>query len=342
MTNSSGPAAPLGRESQIRSPSKRASLLKFSAFVVAAIGAAAALILVVVGPLIYQTNLSPLSPEAYPTGYPASKHIPKSETAAMPPLNGQAQPRYFTTTKEGLYDHELMVEVNGKVHTIVNQQAESCLEIIAQRDFDGDGVTDALVEDIQACGGNAVGNSFFFVSAGRDGSFVKSHLLGTAKFGSSWQEPTIEEWKGQLSVVVVETNEGMNQEEPEEVTNRFVLKDRRAVLVNESRRQPLETIKEIKSSDFDFERDDEVRFLRHDLNGDGKLDTIKCSFWARWGRILFEISVAGGNRKNFSEACKRIGVLSHRTGGFHDLVCDQDTLLRWSGREYAWVPSKAR
>lgn len=218
---------------------------------------------------------------------------------------------------------------NGKRQILVSKSKNKCLQIIDQRDFDGDGLLDALVEDITACGGNCCPSQFFFVSALPDGSFAVSD-----EFADSWKDPVIEKWKGHWSVVVVSNNAGMNRERPVEFTRRFVLEAGKAVKVEERQRKDMKSIIEMRSEMFKSENGQETHSFKYDLDGDGKKDTISGKLWERWGSILWTVEFANGKIFSSNTACKRIGVLPTKTNGVNDLVCDQDTVLHWDGSEY--------
>lgn len=214
------------------------------------------------------------------------------------------------------------------VHRIVEASEEKCLEVTEQRDFDGDGATDALITHSAACGGNCCPNTFFFVSR-RGNKFVRSD-----EFADSWSEPPIEKWSGQWSVVVTSNNEGINQDAPVEFTRRFVLKEGKAVMVEERRREDLKSLVEMRSAIFNPTRENEKHSIRYDLDGDGRPDTIEATLWERWGRMFWSVRFGNGREFSSNEACKRIGVLASRTKGVSDLVCDQDKVLHWNGNAY--------
>ena len=71
-----------------------------------------------------------------------------------------------------------------------------CLQVVDQKDFDGKGFVDALVENITACGGNCCPQSFFLVSYSGGGQCEVSEELA-----DSWRDPVIEKWKGRWSGV---------------------------------------------------------------------------------------------------------------------------------------------
>ena len=92
-----------------------------------------------------------------------------------------------------------------------------CLSILAEKNFDGDGLPDLLVANIIGCVGNCYSDTFFFVSPWPDGHFAVS-----PEFADFWGDPVIGRWKARWSVVVV-SNAGTNTDPPVEFTRRFVL-----------------------------------------------------------------------------------------------------------------------
>ena len=127
----------------------------------------------------------------------------------------------------------------GKTYELIGSSKEMCLEVIDQRDFDGNGFVDALVEYILGCGGNCCGDSFFFVS-NLGGRFELSD-----EFGYSWSDPVIEKWKGRWSVLVVSASEGVDNRELLETTQRLILEAGKAVQVEEWKRKEMESVTEI-------------------------------------------------------------------------------------------------
>ena len=50
--------------------------------------------------------------------------------------------------------------------------------------------------------------------------------------------------------------------------------------------------------------------------------------------VLWSVHFANGKSFESNLGCDRVGVLASKTNGVHDLVCEQDTILRWNGTEY--------
>src|SRR5215472_9357859 len=161
------------------------------------------------------------------TGQPVSSHARITYTVKQP----DATPPGPST---------LLANINGKSHVVIGKSQGRCLRLADQRDFDGDGLMDALVEELPGCGGNCCPSSFFFVSARPDGAFAVS-----PEFADSWKDPVIEKWKGRWSVVFVSNNEGMNLMRPVEITRRFVFRGGKPLKVQEHRRQELKALAEM-------------------------------------------------------------------------------------------------
>ncbi len=111
----------------------------------------------------------------------------------------------YSVEKPGDLYSVLLAKANGKTYTLIDESKKACLEVVDTRDWDGNGLTDAMVKRITACGGNCCPDAFFFVSALPGGRFEISGDLA-----DSWQDPAIEKWKGRWSVVIVSNNEGVN------------------------------------------------------------------------------------------------------------------------------------
>jgi len=184
----------------------------------------------------------------------------------------------------------LHATANGKTCNLLSRSREMCLQVVDQRDFVGNGLIDALVAHITACGGNCCPNRFF-VSALGNGRFEVGE-----EFADSWAYPVVEQWKGRWSIVVTSNNEGINLDRPLEITRRSILERGEAVKVEEWRRKDLESIVEMRSEIFNTDDADEMHSVEYDLDGDGKKDQITGRLWYRWGRILWSVQFADGKK----------------------------------------------
>lgn len=104
---------------------------------------------------------------------------------------------------------------------VINTYESACMLLDTVADFNGNGLSDALVTDVQACGGNAIGNAFFFITYARSGHFVRTNSFGT----NVYDDPVIELWEGMKSVVINEVKYDEWSEEYEEHKERYVLVD---------------------------------------------------------------------------------------------------------------------
>ena len=276
------------------------------------------------------------SPES-PIGNAASAQSsgnPAPARKTLPPA-ARAKIRYFTKPGNTSVPSILWATFNGKTTAPMGHK-ETCQQIVDQRDFDGDGYRDALVMANSACSDILFPNDFFFVSALPDGRFV------VAALADSHKEAMIEKWKGQWSVVVVSDNTGANLERPLEITRRFVLKAGRAVKVEQHRRKEIDALVNMRSEDFRSEvyltdppaAEPPPHTLEYDLDGDGRADTISGTINEIYGIIMWTVTFADGKQFSSKVGCRRIGVLATTTNGVHDLVCNQDSVLRWDGTKY--------
>ncbi|MCR4994379.1 MAG: hypothetical protein K6A32_03225 [Bacteroidales bacterium] len=127
---------------------------------------------------------------------------------------------------EAMFANKLYASVNGKEQEI-DIPDSLCIFIEAQQDFDGDGITDALVRNVQACGGNAVGDSFFFVSYDGKGLFHVSDNFGE----SVYEDPVIADTCGFTAVKIIDT-EADFWGEIEKSTWKYILFDKQAVILS--------------------------------------------------------------------------------------------------------------
>ncbi len=119
--------------------------------------------------------------------------------------------------QDGLFEG-LVATLGEQTYSIASPEEEMCLNVVDQRDFDGDGTIDALIENVTACGGNCCGNSYFFVTHEGEGRFQRS-----GEFGYSWTTPEVELWQGQWSIAV--TSETGGGRAPSMISQRFILDD---------------------------------------------------------------------------------------------------------------------
>lgn len=225
--------------------------------------------------------------------------------------------------------HNLYAKVDGYEYK-VDIPDDICIDIVAQEDFDEDGVKDALIKNVQACGGNGIGNSFFFVTYTGEGYFSISNSFGK----NVYKEPVLETWKGRKSVVIIDTNEGINTDKDYEMKERYILKQGDAVKVESSKKNQVVAMKEIRSSDFHGGKEYDTIKISYDLDGNGVKDYIVCTYFDRWDALHYDIIFNGKSVDCTKYIVNRIGVLSSKTKGVNDLLLGFDNIVRWDGHKY--------
>ena len=225
------------------------------------------------------------------------------------------------------YD-ELYAKVDGFEYKI-DTPSDVCLNIIKQKDFDLDGIDDVLVENVQACGGNAIGNSYFFVKYNGSGFFSVTNEFGN----SVWETPKIEDWNGTPSVLIIDNNSGINREKSYTAKERFVLKQSKAIRVETSKKQEISVLKEVRNSDFPKDAYDKIITMEYDLNNDGNKEKFFVRFWDRWNLVLFEL-IINNIKYECSTGGTRVGISSITTNGYHDIVIGEDDFYKWNGENY--------
>ena len=133
-------------------------------------------------------------------------------SAAFDEASGAPEPPrdiVYHVVKGARFFDILVARIGNREHIVIGETDDMCLDLPDQRDFDGDGIRDALVFRSPRCRGDAAPGLLFFVSA--DTTFRLSNPF-------PGHRPRVERWNGEWSVLVGET--------------RHVLRDGRAVPVN--------------------------------------------------------------------------------------------------------------
>ncbi|MBS9768023.1 MAG: hypothetical protein KGV44_10870 [Flavobacteriaceae bacterium] len=204
---------------------------------------------------------------------------------------------------------------------VPNDDDYACPLIEDQGDYNFDGYTDVLIA-WTSCRGSCCANTFqiyFF-----DGKyFHRSKIVGY-----DWEGVEIvRNKKGLYRFVIATTGEGYgNTNICNSKVEVFGVKGYEFVKLKEIKGHFIKVKTEIRSAQFAEKGVDEEKpqSLAYDLDNDGKMDSIVCNYWWRWGRMHWKILF--GNGKKFSGetigAVKRIGVLETKTKGICDLVLD--------------------
>jgi len=237
--------------------------------------------------------------------------------------------RYYITNEATFLDQELKAVVNGNVFTLISKKDELCIAIVKTGDFNKNGYDDVLVEIVNGCGGNCCGNSYKIFSF--NGQVFKE----TETVGYDWDGIEVSESSVEFNFIVQTIREGFdNTEMCNDKIETYQLKGYELELINVVEDQKINSIKELKSSDF-YGKENKVLYLTYDLDGDGKIDKLICSYWERWGRLTNCKIIFGDGKSYYGESSpKKIGIMHTKTNNVNDLVIECDEILRWNRWRY--------
>lgn len=235
---------------------------------------------------------------------------------------------FYFSDEDKRFSSVLKAVVNDKVYTLTNREDNKCLRIEKIGDFDKDGYKDILIRVVNSCGGNCCGDSYQTYSYnGKE--FISSEIVGY-----DWNGIEVSESSNGYDFIIETINEGANTNMCNNKVETYRFKEHKLELINTIKDTKLKAITEITAKDFEG-RENEELFLTFDLDNDGEIDKITCSFWARWGRIG-EWKIQFGNGKLFKDDSnpKRIGILNSKTNDVYDIVTECDDVLKWNGNNY--------
>ena len=191
----------------------------------------------------------------------------------------------------------------------------SPMRLIAQKDFNGDGVMDALIEIVEAFGGSSEHTSASFITVA-DGKILMAPV----------PEGKIVEEGGRFLI----------KAESDDATEYWGFNGQKAIKVRSLPHRKLETIAEVEG---------DPGYLEFDLDMDGKPEKILCDFWGKYNiYTACSLPLPGGmtqdikfNNKN-AFYCVRVGVLKTQSNGYRELVCNNNSVIRFDGK--AWMQLK--
>lgn len=184
------------------------------------------------------------------------------------------------------------------------------------RDFDGDGINDALIT--YSMGGNCCPPLYAFVT------YKPGNVLRISNAFTSWLTPPIETFKGKPVVKVRDEQEG--------TITRYSFSGGKAVVVDEQPIPELTAVAEMRIESFN----PKAASLTFNVGGDSRKETMTCRVWERWNTLVCGIKDSQGRiLLPDNLGCDRYGILPSKTKGYHDLVCGLDSVGRWNGK--TWV-----
>ncbi len=97
----------------------------------------------------------------------------------------------------------------------------------------------------------------------------------------------------------------------------------------------LETLKEVHGPGGVYIDEQPPEVLVFDVNEDKIEEKIVCSVWTRWGSLCCELPLPDGETQVSHTGCWRFGVLASMNNGYHEFVCNFDTIITFDGKR--WV-----
>ena len=254
---------------------------------------------------------------------------PEKPVTKSPQTNPVARDSFYIVDDTVTYmNYGLNAVCNSKIIHIVDTSEHLYIRIDTILDYDKDNDMDALILYSESGGGNCCPSVYFLVTNEGNGKFIRSEMTEP-----SWESLVFETWKDQPGFVITSNNEGMNNDDYEETVYRYVINKGQIKIAETTKTKEIPAIEEIRASEFSFE-EGEIKDLVFDLDNDLINDTIRCSFWDRWGRMQPTFIFSTGLSDSSQISAKRIGILSSQTNGVHDLVIDLNQVLKWNGKYY--------
>lgn len=238
---------------------------------------------------------------------------------------------YEISQNEAFEDQELTAWVNNGPVTLVSKNENRCMKILECTDFNKDGYDDLLLEIHIGCGGNCCANQYQIFT------YDGEQFIASEKLGYDWDGIEVVETAEGFTFRVETVNEGFgNHSLCEDKVETFLLKGHTLTRIHLLEDKKTPAISAIYACEFEDTKD-QILQLKHDLDNDDLEDVITCAYWSRWSRIV-EWSIQFGNGRSYKyegeTLPKRIGILSTKTNGMHDLVLECDEVLRWDGDRY--------
>ncbi len=227
---------------------------------------------------------------------------------------------------------DLFAEVNGRKYLITQEDWEPFTHksIEAVRDLDGDGLSEAIISLSQ--GGNCCGPRFAIVSNRGDGFFSVSEHEEL----SGWPVIEIIEQDNQPLILVHNYEEGIDNTSIKETRSIFRFENGKLVLISKiSNAALLYAKQEIDSSDLQTDTNNNGnQIIQAMIDKDDVLDTLECEYWDRWGSLNCHINSSLHGKGIDAPSCDRVGVLSTKTNGMSDLVCNRRGVFVFDGKGY--------
>ena len=239
----------------------------------------------------------------------------KSQIQSLPLRvdNSQPAPRLMTSENDVEF---LVYDMSGPAF------CQGGLKIVGSADLNGDDWLDYLIMETDSCGNAMPATSVFWVVTPKPGGAV---VVSNHAFEEPFASASAEIVGSVVKVQIQDLNNKKSsleyrftQQGKLEKLTEVVHATQNAVAVAEI---------EVTAASWKGSIDDLV--ISYDINDDGRMDRLKCGL----GRsISCGVEMASGEFHKTHLLCRRWGILSSTTEGFHDLVCNDAKVLRWNGQ----------
>ena len=210
---------------------------------------------------------------------------------------------------------EYRVILNPGAQVIV-EPTSYILRVEDQRDFNGDGIIDALISF--SSGGNCCPPTYAFLTIYNGKAFVSA-------LAEDWAEYSVNEERGYVIVA----------QKHLEATDYWRLEGTTAIKVGS--KPKLEAVAEIYGVGAHYMGTEEALALRVDIDDDGITDSITCGIWPRWGSLSnCVLPLPRGDSQPLDVACDRLGALKTVRNGRHELVCNNNIVIYFDGTSWRW------
>lgn len=208
---------------------------------------------------------------------------------------------------------QILYFLDGEERHEIDRNAH--VTILREADFNGDGVPDVLV--VTDTGGSCCPPEYAIHS------WVNGAVM-TVAIDCNGEPEVIERGNG-LAI----------RSQTIEKTTISVLRGSRLEVVKTI--PQLKAIKELHSLGRGYEGKKDHQILKVDVDDDGVVEEIRCEHWEFQGSMICSLPRPHDEEQNLHLSCDRFGMLAAKSNGYHQFVCDNDTLFVFDG--YRWTVS---
>ena len=223
-------------------------------------------------------------------------------------------------------DTRYIIELNDKDQWYLSHYYK---DVEFQLDLDGDGINEGIIRT--QSGGNCCGPDYYIAKKVEKGFYI---LLTHEELSGFPEIKTIDR-KGKTNIVVYNTSDGVGNVSYEHTKTELELVNGKLSIVSKLYNQAsLDAVMDVTSAEL---QEIKTKQLIYDLDKDGVDDVLDCNYWDRWGAVQCEISTSSQGSIVFGLGCDRLGILETVTNGLSDLVCDRNSIVKYSPDENRYI-----